>query len=519
MLKDKSEYFLNDLGLQLRHPNKHIIALENIFVFPDLKLGNQSVINSKELLKIDEDKNKLSISGIEDSGKTTLIKVLIKQYLNSGYYPVYIDAQNITITDPNQLLELIEKSYEDMYEPNSLERIRIGTNEKKALFIDNFDKVSNNIKVISHILETLCKKFDNLILSEQAYSNMTEDIQLKILYPELAEEIKHYQIIEFSKELQLELIQKWHKLTEAKEPDIESISSKTEKTKKIFDTVIGNNLAPSLPVFLLIILQSSSEEETELVSGSSYGHYYEHLILKSIVNSIGNQNLNHHLEFLSELSYYMFKENRQSVAHEELNYIYEVELKDKGNIESLESITESLIKSGTLIEETLCCFKHKYIYHYFVARYLSANIELESVNEQIKHIISELHNEDYANIVLFLTHLTDDDLIINELLIRTESIFSDEELLLTQEDSLEINELIEELSRLGTKDRKLKEVPTEYGASNIEAIRSHLILERNQYRDGAKDFNLQFNRKSFKAAKNILRITKEFLGHKKNKYK
>lgn len=501
-LKDKVEYFLNDPGLQLRHPNKQNIALDEIFVFPDLNLNNQKVINSTVLLKINEGKNKLSISGIEDSGKTTLIKVLIKHYLNSGYHPVYIDAQNLTITDPNELLEIIERSYEDMYEPDSLERIKIGTTEKKAIFIDNFDKTNTNIKALRHILETLCKKFDNLIFSEQTPSNMAENIQLQFLYQELPQEIKHYKIIEFSKKLQLELIQKWHKLTDTNETDIESISSKIEKTKKIFDTVIGNTLAPSLPVLLLTILQSSSEDETELVSGSSYGHYYEHLILKPIVNSIGNQNLNSYLEFLSELSYYMFKEHKQSVSHEELNYIYEVKLKDKGNRQSLEPIKKSLINAGTLIEETLFCFKYKYIYHYFVARYLSANIELESTIQQIKHIFSELHNEDYANIVLFLTHLTDDTLIINELLTITESTFSDEELLLTQEDSLEINKLIEELSRLGTKDRLLKEIGTEYTASNIDKTQNHL----------------RFDTESSKAAKNILRIVKEVLRNRKNKY-
>jgi microsomal dipeptidase-like Zn-dependent dipeptidase len=37
------------------------------------------------------------------------------------------------------------------------------------------------------------------------------------------------------------------------------------------------------------------------------------------------------------------------------------------------------------------------------------------------------------------------------------------------EDSTEINELIEELSRLGTKDRKLKELAAEYSVESISA--------------------------------------------------
>ena len=87
------------------------------------------------------------------------------------------------------------------------------------------------------------------------------------------------------------------------------------------------------------------------------------------------------------------------------------------------------------------------------------------IKEQIKHIFSELHNEDYANIVLFLTHLTDDPLIINELLLRTKSVFSDEALLSTQEDSLGIDELAEELSdrkstRLNSSHTDISRMPS-----------------------------------------------------------
>jgi len=502
VLKDKIEYFLNNPGLQLSHPNKQDIVLDDIFVFPDLKQNNQAAINSKELLKINQGKNKISISGIEDSGKTTLIKVLIKHYLHCGYYPVYIDTQYLAITDPSELLEIIETSYADMYDPESVEKIHSETQKKKAIFIDNFDKISSDVDVLSDTLQTLCNVFDNIIFSEETPFKIIIDSRLKVLYPELSREISHYEIMEFNNELQLELIYKWNKLANTNESDIESVSLKTEKAKKIFDTVIGNNLAPSLPVFLLTILQSNIEDETKLVSGSSYGHYYEHLIIKSIVNSIEDQDIEPYLEFLSELSYYMFKEHKQSASHEELNYVYEEQLHHRANIESLELIKEALIRADTLIEEPLCRFKYKYIYHYFVARYLSANIELESIKEQIKHIFSELHNEDYANIVLFLTHLTDNPLIINELLLRTKSIFSDEALLSTQEDSLEIDELIEELSRLGTKDRKLKEAGTEYAVSNIDITRSRLRSERE----------------GLKAANNILKIAMEVLRNRRSKY-
>jgi len=64
--------------------------------------------------------------------------------------------------------------------------------------------------------------------------------------------------------------------------------------------------------------------------------------------------------------------------------------------------------------------------------------------------------------VLFLTHHTKDQQIINEILLTTESLFSEIDPFSLEEGSLEIDELIEELSTLGTKDKKLKELITEF---------------------------------------------------------
>jgi len=71
-LKSNFRNWLKDPGLQLKHPLKKDVHLEDFFVFPELR-GKSETINSEELLRIGESENIKIISGVEDSGKTTLM--------------------------------------------------------------------------------------------------------------------------------------------------------------------------------------------------------------------------------------------------------------------------------------------------------------------------------------------------------------------------------------------------------------------------------------------------------------
>ena len=56
-LRDNFEIFLNDPGIQLNHPSKENILLEDIFIFPDLRIDTQKLISSKDLLNIEKSGN------------------------------------------------------------------------------------------------------------------------------------------------------------------------------------------------------------------------------------------------------------------------------------------------------------------------------------------------------------------------------------------------------------------------------------------------------------------------------
>lgn len=503
-LKQNFEAFLNDPGIQINHPLKENILLDDIFIFPDLRLGTQKVISSKELLDINKSGNKILISGSEDSGKTTLIKVLIKHYLKAGYYPLYIDTHSIQLMETEEILELIDQKFEELYHQESAEIIKAEPDDKKVIFIDNFDKISKDYNIYSNILKKVYHTFKNVILTEETPFNIINNVHLSISSEELARHIRHYEIMEFGHKLRSSLIQKWNKIGNSVQ--------KGEETKNFIDAVIGHNLVPSYPIFLLMILQITHNEEADTVSGSSYGQYYEYMIIKSLSKSVEREKLDIYLDYLSNLSYHLFRKHNQAISPEEFSTFYKEQIINLPHLLTHTDIIEALIKADTItVEESFYRFKFKYIYYYFVARYLSKNMDSESVKEDIKSLCRDLHNDDYANIVLFLTHHTKDQQIINEILLTTESIFSEIDPFSLEEDSLEIDELIEELSTLGTKDKKLKELITEYSSRSIEKAIPQIVQGDDQFADESELITFHFAREEYSAANMALKIVGQIL--------
>lgn len=87
-------------------------------------------------------------------------------------------------------------------------------------------------------------------------------------------------------------------------------------------------------------------------------------------------------------------------------------------------------------------FKYKYAYYYFVAKYFSKNLTELKTREQISIMCGKLHIEENANIIMFLTHMSKDPYIFNEVLNQAQNIFKGYEPTKLQNEISELNNLI-----------------------------------------------------------------------------
>lgn len=136
-LKKDFQTFLNSADILTKsHKNKEVLNLEDIFVYPKLKCYDGEEISHKydaeklksEILKFD----KLIIAGENQSGKTTLCKILFTAYRNLNYIPIYLEDENKFLGNPKNKLE---KAFFEQYDSDDFEKFDI---KRIVPIVDNF---------------------------------------------------------------------------------------------------------------------------------------------------------------------------------------------------------------------------------------------------------------------------------------------------------------------------------------------------------------------------------------------
>ena len=195
--------------------------------------------------------------------------------------------------------------------------------------------------------------------------------------------------------------------------------------KNTFDTIsglLGEQLIPSYPVFILSLLQSLDNQLKPFnVTETSYAYCYHSLILLSLVRvGISNNEVGGLFNFLTELAYFLYKEKTSGVNRNKFTEFY-TEYTHKYPFEhSLDRITEILLTSNILKEDDeILSFSYKYLSYYLSAKKIASFIHEEKGHKEIIKLCDNLHIEKNANILIFITHHSTDNKLIEELLLAS----------------------------------------------------------------------------------------------------
>lgn len=472
VFREEFDEFIADPGLQIRPGGRKTAALGDVYVFPDLEPldpGGQrnfsaggGKISSSRLIDYAAAGGGALICGPEDSGKTSLLKVLARVLLDSGFFPLYADGKTLRIPGREETDEFFLACYSSQYAPGSRESMEGGPRGKRVLLLDNADWIMTGSRELGSFLSVLTSHFGAVLLTAAnplEYSELPEGFSVF----GVPEGYAVFDIAELGYALRDELISKW--ITAGGGPEDEKDGERRrERLRGAVDNVIERNLVPSYPVFVLTILQTADSEDTEGRSASSYGQYYEYLITKSLKCITDRANLTFFTGFLSELAYMLFSRRSRWISEGDILALIDAgapELKSlpggPGNVVS--GLLQSDILAG---KESGYEFRYGYIYHYFAALYMSLNLKVEGVKDEVKRLACGLEDEESANIMLFLTHLSGDPFLLEQIARNVEYAASSEEPYAKEEEEHYLDELIYELEKLTDKDRKLKEIRAEY---------------------------------------------------------
>ena len=420
------EHFQNWLQsaelLTQAHFAKDKIRLDDIFTPPQLlKNGENSdddeSINFNELLEDFSLYSPVSIIGEEQSGKTTLCKKIFIELKKRHFIPVYIQDKEGSLAGKieNRIYKTLQEQY-DSIGPSDLDKKKI------IPIIDDFHLAKNKEKHIADLSDYTHK----IIIIDDIFSLNVKDRDLTM-------DFTFFKITEFSPSLRNELIEKWLSLEEnSANRGTNNAYSNIDKMTEWVDTslgkVISGGIMPSYPFFVLSLIVAYEPSQPLQKEITSQGYCYEALIYFYLMKQKVTEDMDTYINFLTEIAFYFFNENKEELSEDDLFlFIDSVYSKQFNLVIRKEALLKNLHQAAIFSCDNLgnYSFSYKYIYYFFVAKYLVEN--MKKCEDKIDSILEKLYKNDNAYIAIFISHHSKDSLIIKKLTENADSIFSDNE--------------------------------------------------------------------------------------------
>ncbi|WP_426276339.1 metallophosphoesterase [Chryseobacterium sp. S-02] len=449
-ISDSFRIYLEDIGANLRHKNKSKIKLNEIYVYPNLENYGYSseedrnlTINSEKLLdEINEiETTRIIISGENSSGKTGLCKKAFEKILQrESLYPIFIKGEDIKSTDLKDLEKLKNNTQNEQYKSSKIPPIK-----NPFFIIDNLNDSKLSPIYLKKFLSNLIENNSSFIITWEQLFTFNE------IFDSVIAKLKIYEILPLGRKYRFQLIEKWIDFDQY--TNNQQRISNLYEAEKLIDSIVGKNLVPAYPLYILTILQATELFPTQNFEHSTLGHYYD-VLIKSALGKVLTKNgdIEKYYTYLAELSNKMYENDNKFLVESDFIDFHKIHVKEYGLSQNgFIEIERNLINTDiiTLHKETYK-FKYDYIYYYFLGKYLSDNIEDPDIQDKVIKLANTLDNTDNANTYLFLAHHSKSEFVINTISEIAKNIFKDEKIVNFSEDIKEINELANTASEVIT---------------------------------------------------------------------
>ena len=420
-LKNSFAGFLTEMEVELNNSHKDKLALEDVFVFPDLSRMNPQLRkepcppqSSSSFLDVSNLDKITVVYGAEQAGKTSLAKSLIKSYDQKGIIACYILANKV---QNRKFARLITGVLRDQYMNVYLDSFLNPACTKVAI-IDDFQNICLNKGGQQKFIEYMASTFDSVILISDLSVKM-QDTQ----YMPLGE-YTEYKIIPFGHVARIQLVQRWVSAGQDEfELDVEQ-SRRVDSLISHLNTIISRNLVPSKPLYILTVLQIFESSGPSNLGLTSYGFCYQHMIMQTFIrHGIKPRQTDALHNMLSELAYAIYKSGLYSLSLSEYSffrqqYFVKYVFSDNDMLNTLEKIG-IIINDGERVY-----FKYRFVYYFYCAKFLAENYNGLAIRDKVAAMCQQMYLDRNAHIIVFLTHHTKDQTLIDDILLNTMMRFS-----------------------------------------------------------------------------------------------
>lgn len=387
------------------------LRLADLFVFPDMQesvgRAEQKRILSTSVL---EDVGRLDggvvLTGEEKVGATSLLYTLFQSFFDRGLVPLYVRGADIKGVSEKDLDIAIQNATLEQYGQRSIEPFRQTSSAKKVLLLDDFDDGTvKSSEKRANILALLAKRFPKYIVTANEVFDFDDTVR-RSHADDCLKELVHYTLLPMGYSLRSRLVKRWFQRTSADGSlDEEALLTRCDQAERLLDAILARNIVPSLPLYLLTLLQSYDAGASSGFEESGLGEYYDYL-LKAGLRSAGvaKQNWTSVIEYCSHLAWHLHATEHKEITKDDLREFNERFSKEQHKVE-FDSRLKELVRARVLCEDGLYLrFRYHYIYYFLKGRFLAAQMSDLATQAYIRECCAHLYVRENANTILFLAH-------------------------------------------------------------------------------------------------------------------
>lgn len=481
---------LDDPGANFQHPSRPRISLSDIYVYPDLlEAGSEkrsgSFLSSSSLIDPSKTVDGVLLEGEEKVGRTTLLYRLYDEYHERGFAPLMINGSGIKQIKTRDLDTLIRKAVVEQYGEGGVCTFEQLPVTKKILLLDDFDESRTRaVKDRAEVLRALRGRFAHVVITVGELFEVRETLR-EAASSELSE-FKHYQIQPFGYSLRGKLIQKWFRLGSDGSMDESAMIDKYDQAERIMETVMGRNIIPSMPLYLLTLLQSLEAGRSGEFKESALGFYYEYLLTEGFQSAgVHRDKLTEFFEYCTQLAWFYHTNNNRELSEDELVDFNRSFSAKWHTVDFKERVDILLQAKVLLVHGKYYTFRYPYIYYFLKGRYLSRNLSDIQIREYVEKCCAHLYVREYANTVLFLAHHTNDEFVMRAILESLQGLFNQYKPVTFDNDTAQIAALISDAPKL-----KYSGTPPETHREQLNKVKDKLddgqdgLVDKEESGDG-----------------------------------
>jgi hypothetical protein len=261
--------------------------------------------------------------------------------------------------------------------------------------------------------------------------------------------LEHYHMQAFGYARRSQLIQRWFALAKDGTVDDAEFISRCDQAERLMNAVMTKTVIPSIPLYLLTLLQSIEAGRSGDFKESALGHYYHYLLTEAFRNSgVKTDKLTEVFQYAVQLAAEFHYRQKGELSESEL-VDFNNRFSAKWHTVDFRERIDMLVRARVLRKiGDYYAFRYPYIYYYLKGLYLSENLADEEIREYIRHCCEHLYVRDHANTILFLAHHTNDEFVINTLSEAIHNLFKNRAPVTFNGDTNGITNLIEDAPRL-----------------------------------------------------------------------